>query len=130
MHHQHIFHFTGIDIVTAANDQLSSTSSNGDISITTTPAKVPRSEPAIRAERLVSSIRPPPIPRKHVWPTHFDFANLARGQELSSTDVHNTRLLTREWTAHRASATFACGGIGQVHDGLSHAIAFKDLLTK
>src|SRR5262249_44670705 len=130
MHHQHIFDFTGINIVAAANDQFAGTSGNGEITIGTIPAKIARFEPTIRAKYLSSGIRSIPITCKHMWPAYFDFANLSSWEDLAGMAIYNTRLLTWEGTTHGARTAFAFVRVGQVHNGLSHAIAFEDLLTK
>src|SRR5262249_18050807 len=75
-------------------------------------------------------VRPIPVTREDMRTTHLKLADLTCWQKLPVLDLHHTHLHTRKRAANGARPPLAIIRVGQIHDGLCHAIALEDALPK
>src|SRR5215208_3398983 len=96
----HFLDLAGVDIKAAADYQLFGPPAYGEVAVFADGAQIPRGEPALIVEALLSRIRPVPVAGEDVGSTDFDLPDLPFGQRLARLDIDDPRLLAGERPSH------------------------------
>ena len=116
-----------IDVEPARDHQILGAADDMHIAIIIDPAQITGDKPAIRAQVLGRLFGHLPIASKDVGAAHLDPAHSTLGDPLAIG--HQAQIDAGQRQAHRARPPLSVIGVGGVHVGFGHPVAFQNAVA-
>ena len=124
------FHFLGVDVEAAADDEVLAAAQDMDIAARVDHAEIAGDEEAIGAELGPGLLRIAPIALKDIGTLDLDHPGLAQRNLGAALRVRDAQIHPRQGKPHGARDALPVIGVGGIHIGLGHAVALEDRVAR